>query len=102
VGAHPLDVTGGQGCGGPGCGSHECRVPQEQLVGSVAMTQPQLVRCLRVPRCGVRGSVNLPLERILSASADLRDAERTSGSVFETEENRGNVLGRDGPRLAVA
>src|SRR5437868_4915236 len=90
----PLDMARRQGCGGPGCGSHERRVPKEQLVGPVAMTQPQLVRGLRIPGCGVRGSVNLPLERILSAGADLRHAECTSRSIFEAEENRGNVFGR--------
>ena len=40
-------------------------------------------------------AVDLPLERVLPARADLRDADRAAGAALEAEQDRRGVLGAD-------
>ena len=42
---------------------------------------------------GAVGAVDLPLERVLPAGADLRHADRAAGAVLEAEQDRRRVLG---------
>ncbi len=59
------------------------------------MAEPDLVGLLRIP--GDRGgrAVDLVLERVLPAGADLADADRAAGAVLEAQQDRRGVLGGD-------
>src|SRR5688572_4519781 len=90
-----LDVTGRQ-CGG--ClsgGTHEGRVPDQDLVGAVAVADPRLVGLLAVPSpCAIR-PVDLEHERVLPTGTDLRDAHGAPSPAIEAEQDRGGILGLD-------
>ena len=62
-----LDVTAREARGRGAGRVHEGGVAEQELVGAVAVTDPQLVGLLRVPRDGGRGAVDLVLEAVLPA-----------------------------------
>ena len=51
--------------------------------------------CSGVPGERRGRAVDLVLERVLPAGADLADADRAAGAVLEAQQDRGGVLGRD-------
>ena len=74
---------------------HERGVPEQELVGPVAVTDPQLLGLLRVPRDGGGGAVDLVLQAVLAAGAQLRDGDLPARPALEAEEDRRDVLGVD-------
>ena len=75
--------------------THERRVSDEDLVRSIAVADPRLVGLLGVPGQGRLGPIDLVLERVLPAGADLGDADGASGAAIEAKQDLGGVLGRD-------
>ena len=64
--------------------------------GPVAVADPELVGLLGVPGDATHvDAVDLVLERVLPAGADLGDADRAARAVLEAQQDRGDVLGRD-------
>ena len=59
------------------------------------MAQPDLVGLLRIPGDGAAGPVDLPLERVLPAGADLGDAHGAAGAIVEPKQDRRRVLRPD-------
>ena len=92
-----LDMAARQGGCRPAGRAHQGRVADEDLVGPVAVADPELVGLLAVPGERRRRAVDLVLQRVLPAGADLRDADRAAGAAVEPQQDRGGVLGRDRP-----
>jgi hypothetical protein len=88
-----LDVPAGQAGGGRAGGVHEGRVADQQLVGTLATAEPQLVGSLRVPPGGRRRPVDLPLHGVLPAGAHLGDRHAAASAALEADEDRGRVVG---------
>src|SRR3954454_11125310 len=93
--AEAFDVTAGERSGGAAGRAHQGRVADEDLVRPFAVAQPDLIGLLRIPgdRCG--RAIDLVLERVLSPSADLADADRPAGAVLEAKQYGRGILGGD-------
>src|SRR4029079_18391437 len=91
--AETFDMAAGEGRCSTARLAHERGVAEEDLVRSITVAQPQVVGRLAVPRARPGRAVDLPLQRVLPAGADLGDRERPTGAVREPEEDPGDGLG---------
>ena len=90
-----LDVAGRQRRRRSAERTHQRRVLQQDLVRALAMAEPDLVGLLGVPGDRAVRAVDLPLERVLPAGADLGNADRAARAVLEAQQDRRGVLGPD-------
>ncbi len=93
--AEPLRVAARERCGRATRRPHECRVLDEDLVGSLAVPQPQPVGFLGIPGDRGRRAVDLVLERVLPTGADLADGHGPASPVLEPKQDRRGVFGGD-------
>ena len=82
-------------------GVHERGVSEQELVRPVAMTDPELLGLLRIPRHGGGGAVDLVLQAVLAAGAQLRHGELAACPVLEAQQHGRHVLRADVDRHGV-
>lgn len=97
-----LHMAGGQPRRGGAQGVHQARVLLEDLVGLVAVADPEPVRRLRQPSGRGGGAGDFPAERVLAPEADLAHRHRPPGAAGIAQQDQRRVLGRDPHRLGRA
>ena len=65
----------------PGVGAHVARVGDEQLVGFVAVADPEFVRSFRVPADAGQFRVNFDLDTVGMAGRNVRERKDRLGSI---------------------
>ena len=73
----------------------ERRVLDDDLVGRVAMADPQLVGALLIPHHAALGAVDLHLQAVLAAGIHLAGGVGAAHAVAHAEHHRAHVLGID-------
>jgi len=74
-------------------GIYQRRVSHQDLVVAVALADPDLIRHLRFPRNRLFRAVQLETEPVLPSGGYLIDGHHAAPVIFESEQDRGVVLG---------
>ena len=94
-----LVVAAGIADVGAGGFGDQAGIPDQLLVGLVAMADPELVGLLAVPGDGGFAAGDLITQTVLAAGGHLRDPERAVRAAGKAEKRRAAVLGLDVDRL---